>query len=177
MNILIARAAEYTLIAPLPGSDAAAGENFTTYLQALFPFLLSAAAVLAFVMIVLGGIFYVTSGGNPSTVGSAKDRIQAAIIGLLIAAISYLIINAINPKLLALDFSGSIEKIETSTPPLDEQKFFCASEFKNLSSGEVKTKKTLVSEEYCEEFCNKSAQQELVEDLNIEIISAGCVIE
>lgn len=115
----IASAADYTLIAPLPGTNTAS--NFTTYLQALFPFLLSIAAGLAFVMIVIGGIFYMTSAGNPAAVGDAKKRIQAALIGLLIAASSYLIINAINPNLLTLDFSGSITPITTppaeTTPP------------------------------------------------------------
>lgn len=113
---LLARAAEYTLIAPIPGPQGVkTATSFASYLQALFPFLLSIAAGLAFVMIVIGGIFYMTSAGNPAAVSSAKDRIKAALIGLLIAVSSYLIINAINPKLLTLDFSGSVTPI-TSTP-------------------------------------------------------------
>lgn len=109
---LLARAAEYTLIAPIPGLEGVkTATSFTTYLKALFPFLLSVAAVLAFVMIVIGGLFYMTSAGNPAAASSAKDRIKAALIGLLIAVSSYLIINAINPNLLNLDFSGSITPI------------------------------------------------------------------
>lgn len=102
-------AADYTLIAPLPNTSQAT--NFASYLQALFPFLLSIAAGLAFVMIVVGGILYMTSAGNPGAISSARDRIKAALIGLLIAVSSYLIINAINPNLLSLDFSGSITPI------------------------------------------------------------------
>jgi hypothetical protein len=111
-----ARAAEYTLIAPIPGEKGVkTASSFTVYLKALFPFLLSVAAGLAFIMIVLGGIFYMTSAGNPAAVGSAKERIKAALIGLLIAVSSYLIIKAINPNLLALDFSESVTPI-TTTP-------------------------------------------------------------
>lgn len=108
----LAYAAEYTLIAPIPGPDGAkTATNFASYLQALFPFLLSVAAGLAFVMIVIGGIFYMTSAGNPAAISSARDRIKAAVIGLLIAVSSYVIINAINPKLLTLDIAGSIPPI------------------------------------------------------------------
>lgn len=118
MTILLAifaHAAEYTLIAPIPGKEGIkTATSFASYLQALFPFLLSVAAGLAFVMIVLGGIFYITSAGNPAAISSAKDRIKAALIGLLIAVSSYLIINAINPKLLTLDFSESIKSIKSS---------------------------------------------------------------
>lgn len=115
MIIQIARAAEYTLIAPIPGPEGVkTATGLASYLQALFPFLLSVAAGLAFVMIVVGGIFYMTSAGNPAAVGSAKERIKAALIGLLIAVSSYLIINAINPNLLTLDFSGSITPIPSS---------------------------------------------------------------
>ena len=112
-GFLPASAAEYTLIAPLPNTNTA--PDFTTYLQALFPFLLSIAAGLAFVMIVIGGIFYITSAGNPAAISSAKDRIKAALIGLLIAVSSYLIINAINPNLLNLDFSGSLTPITATS--------------------------------------------------------------
>lgn len=111
-----AQAAEYTLIAPIPGvKGIKTASTFATYLQALFPFLLSIAAGLAFVMIVLGGIFYMTSAGNPAAVSAAKDRIKAALIGLLIAVSSYLIINAINPNLLSLDFSESVTPITSGT--------------------------------------------------------------
>lgn len=144
---LLVRAAEYTLIAPIPGLEGVkTATNFTTYLKALFPFLLSVAAVLAFVMIVIGGIFYITSAGNPAAVSSAKDRIKAAIIGLLIAVSSYLIINAINPNLLNLDFSGSITPIPSGGG--------------GGSSGEG-------------ELLTNAQAEEMLKEANIEVTSTG----
>ena len=57
------------------------------------------SAVLAMVMIVIGGIEYMTS----ELVSSKKagiERITNAILGLLIALTAFLILNTINPNLL-----------------------------------------------------------------------------
>lgn len=153
----VAHAAEYTLIAPIPGKEGIkTATDFASYLQALFPFLLSIAAALAFVMIVLGGIFYMTSGGNPAAVGSAKNRIKSALIGLLIAVSSYLIINAINPNLLNLDFSGSITPI--TTPPSSVPPSNGSSPPPPPSSGETLT---------------DAEARAMLEEANIEVTSTG----
>lgn len=94
----------YDLLAPLPGGtqqlDAKTG--FLQYAKQMFPFLLSIAAILAVVMIVVGGIQYVASAGNTSLLGDAKDRIYNAMLGLLLALTAWLILYTINPDLLTL---------------------------------------------------------------------------
>ena len=60
---------------------------------------LGIAAVLAMVMIVMGGIEYMTTE-LVSSKESGKETIRNAILGLLIALGAYLILNTINPKLL-----------------------------------------------------------------------------
>lgn len=65
-------------------------------------FFLSIAGIAAFVMIVWGGIQYLTSAGKPAVMGEAKDRIFKAFLGLIILLSSYLILNTISPSLVLL---------------------------------------------------------------------------
>jgi hypothetical protein len=65
------------------------GGFFTTAVNILL-FLIGAVAVI---MIIFGGFRYVISGGDSSAVTSAKNTILYAIIGLIIAALAYAIID------------------------------------------------------------------------------------
>ncbi len=49
----------------------------------------------AVLMIVIGGFLWMTSGGNPSQISNAKDRIYAAIFGLVIIALAEIIANLV----------------------------------------------------------------------------------
>lgn len=49
--------------------------------------------VVAVIMIMVGGFRYVTSGGSDSSVTSAKNTILYAIIGLVIVALSQLLVH------------------------------------------------------------------------------------
>jgi len=50
------------------------------------------AGVIAVIMIIIAGIKYITSQGDPSSVGSARSAIIYALIGLIIVALSQIII-------------------------------------------------------------------------------------
>ena len=56
--------------------------------------------MIAVVMIILGGITYATSQGDPSKVKKGKDTILYGIIGLVVALLAFAIVqfvlNAIN---------------------------------------------------------------------------------
>ena len=55
--------------------------------------LLSAiVGIVAVIMIIFGGLRYITSGGNDTSVTSAKNTILYAIIGLIIVALAQLIV-------------------------------------------------------------------------------------
>src|SRR3989344_3148463 len=56
-------------------------------------------AVLAVIMIVIGGIEYMTSE-LVSSKEQGKEKIQGALLGLLIAVGAYALLNTINPDLL-----------------------------------------------------------------------------
>jgi len=49
--------------------------------------------VLAVVMIIVGGLRYITSGGDSGKVGSAKTTIIYALVGLVIVAFAQLIVH------------------------------------------------------------------------------------
>lgn len=53
-------------------------------------FLVGAVSVI---MVVVGGLRYVISGGNSASVGAAKNTILYAIVGLVIALLAYAIVN------------------------------------------------------------------------------------
>ncbi len=49
--------------------------------------------VIAVIMIIYGGFRYITSGGDSGRVGSAKNSLIYAIVGLIIVAIAQLIVH------------------------------------------------------------------------------------
>lgn len=51
------------------------------------------SGLIAVVFIVIGGVNYMTSTGDPSKIKKAKDTILYAIIGLVICALSFAIVN------------------------------------------------------------------------------------
>ncbi len=55
--------------------------------------LLLAIGVISVIMIIIGGIRYATSGGDDTGVKGAKDTILYAVIGLVVALLSYAIVN------------------------------------------------------------------------------------
>lgn len=63
--------------------------------QKLINGLLSVLGAIAVIVIVIGGIRYVTSDGDPGKIKSAKDVILYAVVGLIIAILSYAIVNFI----------------------------------------------------------------------------------
>ncbi len=117
LPLLFAVAAEYKFAAPLPGGKTSAN-TIVDYAQYFFPVLLSVTAGLALVVFVIGAAEYMASGGNPSRMGGAKDRMTNAIFGLLLAITSVLILRTINPNLLNLELNlepvGFVNQEDTS---------------------------------------------------------------
>jgi hypothetical protein len=50
-------------------------------------------------MIMVGGYMYMTSAGNSASTGKAKGIITDALIGLILALCSWILLNTINPDL------------------------------------------------------------------------------
>jgi len=77
-------------------------KNLGDFIQFLYKYGFQVGSVLAVIVIIVAGIMYIFSGGNTDTVGSAKKKIAGAVIGLVLMALSYTILNVINPYLVNL---------------------------------------------------------------------------
>ncbi len=89
---------------PLPKGVAIEGEGgYTTqdFIRILYALSISAAALLAVVKIIFGGVKYMLSDIVTDKAGAKKD-IQGALLGLLIVLGAFLILNTINPQLTSL---------------------------------------------------------------------------
>ncbi len=95
----------YQLLQPLPDLtyfNPTPTDAFGKYLNILIPMFIGLCAVLAVVMIVIGGIEYSTSE-LISSKEAGIEKIKGAILGLLLALGAYVILKEINPDLLKTD--------------------------------------------------------------------------
>ena len=102
---LIGIAHAVTISATIPGSYDTSNPATTSpgaFVADFYQYALVIGGILAFGVIVYGGIRYMTSAGNPSGQGDAKEWIQAAIMGILLLAGAYFILKVINPNLVNL---------------------------------------------------------------------------
>lgn len=53
------------------------------------------AGIVLFIMLIVGGFNYITSGGNPQQAEAAKKTITFAIFGIILLVISFLILRLI----------------------------------------------------------------------------------
>ena len=118
----------YTPLAPLPGFATTIDTDphcnydkdgkiikcdnpcvFGTYLNTIIDLVIGFASVLAVVMIVIGGIEYITSD-IPSAKGNGKERIINAIFGLVLVLGAYALLNTINPALLDVCLDDKLQE-------------------------------------------------------------------
>ncbi len=78
------------------------GVTLGTYLAAAYGFGTAVIAALAIVMIIIGGVQWIMSGGSPDKIGQAKDRIFKAFLGLFIALFSVFILQTVSPATVNL---------------------------------------------------------------------------
>jgi len=94
----------YIPLEPIPGlAEAQSGNtNFALFLRYVFSVLISIGGLSAVVMLIFGGITYMVSDVVHKKTDALR-RIQAAMWGLLLLIASWLILNAINPRLLVFE--------------------------------------------------------------------------
>lgn len=102
INIAHATEAETKLTYAFPGMTSATVADPGAYIYEVFIFALGIVGLAALAFLVYGGIRYILSAGNPSALADAKDRMTAALIGVVLLLSSYLILNTIDPRLLQL---------------------------------------------------------------------------
>lgn len=74
------------------GSCSDSGGGLTRVIKVVINVLSAVAGIAAVIMIIIGGLRYITSGGDSSKVASAKGAIIYAIVGLVIVALAQFIV-------------------------------------------------------------------------------------
>lgn len=85
----------------LPGLAGQEVNDIGQYVTIMYVWAVRVAAVAAVVVIMVGGVMWLTSGGA-DRLSKAKELIGNAIIGLLLAVGSYVVLQTINPDLVRL---------------------------------------------------------------------------
>jgi cytochrome bd-type quinol oxidase subunit 2 len=93
--------------------------NLGSIISGLLNLVMIIAAVLVFLYLIMGGIEWITSGGDKGKTESARNKITAAIIGLIILAASYAILQL---ALSLLGFEGGLGDVfnEENIQPITE---------------------------------------------------------
>ena len=124
-NIVLGEASTYTPLAPLEGlssgdnvpvgKDTNQENGLTIYVKQLYKWGVALTSGLAVIMIMWGGVEYMTSAGGGG-IEEAKKRISAAIAGLLLALGSYIILQTINRDLVNVHFDLQEIKVDVTVP-------------------------------------------------------------
>ncbi|OGD61933.1 hypothetical protein A2215_02275 [Candidatus Berkelbacteria bacterium RIFOXYA2_FULL_43_10] len=69
--------------------------DYVGYMGAIFSFAMKAGAVLTTLMIIYAGYKYLTSQGNPTALGEAKDIIIGSLSGFAMLLLIYLILTVL----------------------------------------------------------------------------------
>lgn len=90
------------LILPVyAASDPAKLSDIVGILENIIKLLAPAAGIAFFVMLLVGGFQFLTSGGDPKAAGAARNTLTFAVIGIILVIVSWLIL------VLIRDFTGA----------------------------------------------------------------------
>jgi len=71
------------------------------YLAAIYKYAIGIVGIVAAIMLMVGGIVWLTAGGNATQVSNAQSYITASLTGLVLALLSYTLLYTINPDLVS----------------------------------------------------------------------------
>lgn len=75
--------------------------TFSSDLQGILNAIVGVLGLVAVVVIIIGGVTYMTSSGDASKVKKAKDTILYGIIGLIVAALAFAVVNFVITGILS----------------------------------------------------------------------------
>lgn len=112
---LVTPALAQTITVPRPVNVPAV--EIGNIISAVVGILLLVAAVMAFLYLILGGIQWITSGGDKSGMEAARNKITAAIVGLIIVAAAWAVMLLVGQFVGVNLLSGSGLRIPTIQAP------------------------------------------------------------
>ncbi|HUD02871.1 MAG TPA: pilin [Candidatus Paceibacterota bacterium] len=108
----------YTPLEPIPGVTTGANltspDSLSVIVNAIFTILISVGALLAVLMLTIGGIQYMVSSAI-TTKQQGLKRAQAALWGIVLIAASWLILHTINPYLTQITLNPCLPGDTTCT--------------------------------------------------------------
>ena len=81
------------------GGGAGCGTNLSGDIASVTQTLLVVAGAIAVIIIIFGGIMYITSTGDSARVKQAKDTILYAIIGLVVTIVAFAIVHFVSANI------------------------------------------------------------------------------
>ena len=84
------------------------------YIAGIQRYGIATVGILAVIGLMVGGIVWLTAGGNQERIGSAKTIIGSSVMGLVLMFSSYMILYVINPNLTELQSLNvkSIDRVD-----------------------------------------------------------------
>lgn len=95
--------------------DAAGGLSMQTVISTVIGTMLFIVGLLAVVMLIYGGIRYVTSHGDKAQVTAAKETIMYAVVGLVVAIAAFAVVQWITNDVFKGGASSSSSSSESSS--------------------------------------------------------------
>ena len=125
------------------------------YIKGVYNYSLEIGGILAAIILMAGGVLWLTSGGDSGKVSKAKELIFSSITGLVILFSSFMILKTINPNLVeikgvkmitpkSISISGVCNSTKGPTPYSYEEEGVYYNE-----KGEVVSGKFCEDSEYC----------------------------
>lgn len=95
---------KYTLQTQIGEKPDVEFKDYTTrpiaeYIEVIYKYAIGIVGIVAAVVLMIGGVIWLTAGGNTTKVGEAKAWIGASLTGLVLVLTSYMILSQINPNL------------------------------------------------------------------------------
>lgn len=101
---------EFTPEVPIPGlfqgSQTIDNNLAARYIRAIYVYFIWIVGILATIMVIFGGIKWIGAAGNPGQINDARETVNNAIIGIIIALTSVVLLNIINPDFVNFSLPG-----------------------------------------------------------------------
>ena len=119
-SVVLAQQENISLLPPAPYTGL---ENITIpcIISTLIKLILVVAALVAFIFLVVGGIRWITSGGDKEQTAKAQGTITAALIGLVIVFSAWAILRLLETFFGVSIFTVSVPAIPTNIWPSPSQ--------------------------------------------------------
>jgi len=117
------------------------GNLIGSYIKLFYNYAIGIVGILAAVVLMWGGVVWLTSGGSAERVKSAKEWIGAALSGLVLVLTSYLILSTINPDLVSfksLNITETVEFEEGCCEYKDDNGYSLAAAYSSNKCGDLK---------------------------------------